>query len=215
MLRAHTLLTDKLNASHAKAVASSTSSLRSTPQKWVLFILLLPPLGFFLLVVMSSQMQSPLLFESIITEVTDLITNQHTPPPLHPKIFHPAPTPKPPSTPTVTLGAALTECDWPRCQRNCKCVLHLYAYMYTFIWNYQHHHQYHNQTTFCLHWLIDRLLPLPPSLRLTPLERVPAQSQELRLFLFLIITDFWCYAHLPVPGINPPPSVDRLLERMG
>uniref|UniRef100_A0A5K3FEW0 Phosphoinositide phospholipase C n=2 Tax=Mesocestoides corti TaxID=53468 RepID=A0A5K3FEW0_MESCO len=33
MLRAHTLLTDKLNSSHAKAIASSTSSLRSTPQK--------------------------------------------------------------------------------------------------------------------------------------------------------------------------------------
>lgn len=33
MLRAHSLLTDKLNASHAKAIASSTSSLRSTPQK--------------------------------------------------------------------------------------------------------------------------------------------------------------------------------------
>uniref|UniRef100_A0A5K3FIA7 Phosphoinositide phospholipase C n=1 Tax=Mesocestoides corti TaxID=53468 RepID=A0A5K3FIA7_MESCO len=32
MLRAHTLLTDKLNSSHAKAIASSTSSLRSTPQ---------------------------------------------------------------------------------------------------------------------------------------------------------------------------------------
>ncbi|VDK34487.1 unnamed protein product [Taenia asiatica] len=33
MLRAHSLLTDKLNASHAKAIASSTSSLRGTPQK--------------------------------------------------------------------------------------------------------------------------------------------------------------------------------------
>lgn len=39
MLRAHSLLTDKLNASHAKAIASSTSSLRGTPQKYVLLFL--------------------------------------------------------------------------------------------------------------------------------------------------------------------------------
>ncbi|KAL5111647.1 1-phosphatidylinositol 45-bisphosphate phosphodiesterase beta-4 [Taenia crassiceps] len=36
MLRTHSLLTDKLNASHAKAIASSTSSLRGTPQNHLL-----------------------------------------------------------------------------------------------------------------------------------------------------------------------------------
>ena len=40
MLRAHSLLTDKLNATHNKAIAFSTSSLRSAPQKWVCFFLL-------------------------------------------------------------------------------------------------------------------------------------------------------------------------------